>query len=104
MWGLNDAVIGRRIMPEMGRGPAGHEKGDGAAVLARRPDVILFTAARLTPSPLPEELAATGYLYVSERELLALPGFRRSYRWRSVPLSGVTLNFYERIPEEDPLS
>ena len=33
---------------------------------------------------------------------LALPGFRRSYRWRSVPLSGITLNFYQRIPEEDP--
>ncbi len=96
MWGINDALIGRRAMPAMGSGPAGHEKGDGASVLARRPDVILFTEARFSSRPVPEDWLAQGYLYVSERELLELPEFHTSYRWRSVPLASAMLNFYQR--------
>jgi hypothetical protein len=100
MWGINDREIGRRSMPEMGRGPAGHEKGDGAAVLQRRPDVILFTEARFTPAPLPEGGVRLGYLYVSERELLERPEFHHAYRWRSVRLPATTMNFYQRIDED----
>ncbi|MCZ6649904.1 MAG: hypothetical protein O7D35_04485 [Acidobacteria bacterium] len=97
MWGINHAVIGRREMPRMGRGPAGHEKGDGALVLASLPHVILFTEARFSRMPLPENNLASGYLYVSERELLELPGFHDRYRWRSVPLASTMMNFFQRI-------
>ena len=96
MWGINHAAIGHREMPSMGRGPAGHEKGDGALVLAGLPHVILFTEARFSRMPLPERNLARGYLYVSERELLELPGFHDRYRWRSVPLADTMMNFYQR--------
>ena len=98
MWGLNDAHIARRIMPDMGLGSPGHEKGDGAYVLGRQPDVILFTAARFSPRPVDPALLTTGWLSVSERELLDQPEFERRYRWRSVRLSTTWFNYFERIP------
>jgi hypothetical protein len=101
MWGINDAAIGNRVMPAMGSGRAGHEKGDGASVLARAPQIILFTEARFTPTPLPEMIVEQSYLYVSERELLDLPGFHDRYQWRSVPLASTTLNFYQRKQDGD---
>jgi arabinofuranosyltransferase len=101
MWGINDAAIGRRIMPDMGTGTAGHEKGDGASVMERAPRIILFTEARFTAAPLPEKFLRQSYLYVSERELLDLPGFNERYEWRSVPLASATLNFYERLEDGD---
>jgi arabinofuranosyltransferase len=42
MIGLNDHHIARRRPPNMGRGLIGHEMGDGAYVLDRRPDIIVF--------------------------------------------------------------
>jgi hypothetical protein len=99
MWGINHAAIGRREMPRMGSGPAGHEKGDGALILASLPDVILFTEARFSPRPLPEKNLVSGYLYVSERELLELPGFHDRYRWRSVPLATTMMNFFQRMED-----
>lgn len=96
MWGLTDREIGHRAMPRMGSGAPGHEKGDGIRVLSQRPDIILFTAARFSQAPLPEVAVARGFLYVSERELLALPDFPRLYRWKSVRLPSVVMNFYER--------
>jgi hypothetical protein len=54
---------------------------------------------------LPEAVIHQSYLYVSERELLALPEFRRRYAWRSVRLPDTTLNFFQRRePEETPAS
>jgi hypothetical protein len=96
MWGINDREIGRRRMAGMGSGPAGHEKGDGALVLGRRPDVILFTEARFSRVPVPERALPLGYLYVSERELLDLTEFHRLYRWRSVRLTDSFMNFYQK--------
>ena len=98
MWGLNDAHIARRIMPDMGHGSPGHEKGDGAYVLGRQPDVILFTAARFTPRPIDAALLDTGWLSVSERELLDLPEFERRYAWRSVRLGSTWFNYFTRVP------
>jgi hypothetical protein len=100
MWGINDREIGRRRMAGMGSGPAGHEKGDGALVLGRRPDVILFTEARFSRAPMPEQAVPLGYLYVSERELLDLADFHRLYRWRSVRLQDRFMNFYQRKDSE----
>ncbi|MFQ5767325.1 MAG: glycosyltransferase family 39 protein [Acidobacteriota bacterium] len=96
MWGINDKVIGRRSVQGMGRGTAGHEKGDGAYVFSRQPDVILFTAARFSDIPFPEDLIPESATFLSERELLALPGFHTAYRWRSVLLRTTTLNFYQK--------
>jgi arabinofuranosyltransferase len=42
MLGLNDEHIAHKPIDEMGHGKAGHEKGDGAYVLSRRPDLILI--------------------------------------------------------------
>jgi len=99
MWGLDHRGIARRTIPTMGGGLPGHEKGDGRAVLAVQPDVVLFTAVRFTREPFPADRVAhlpPETLSVSERELLALPEFRQDYRWRSVALQSATLNFFER--------
>jgi len=42
MMGLNDHHIARRRPANFGRGWLGHELGDGAYVLGRRPDVIIY--------------------------------------------------------------
>lgn len=42
MLGLNDVHIAHRSMRTMGARKAGHEKGDGAYVLSRKPDLILI--------------------------------------------------------------
>ena len=94
-------ILGRRRIAGMGRGPAGHEKGDGALVFGRRPDVILFTEARFSQAPVPERAVPLGYLYVSERELLGLAEFHRLYRWRSVRLPDRYMNFYQRKDGEE---
>ena len=61
--------------------------------------MILFTEGRFSRLPLPEKNLARGYLYVSERELLELPGFHERYRWRSVPLASTMMNFYQRVED-----
>jgi hypothetical protein len=40
MLGMNDEHIAHRKIPSLGKGWAGHEKGDGAYVLSIRPDYI----------------------------------------------------------------
>ena len=45
MLGLNDVHIAHVEVANMGSGRAGHEKGDGAYVLRRRPDVILLATS-----------------------------------------------------------
>ncbi len=69
MLGLNDVTIAHRAVADMGAGLAGHEKGDGAYVLARNPAVIQFhsSVGRLKPS------------FRSDRELFELPEFHRKY-------------------------
>lgn len=42
MLGLNDEHIAHKPIDVMGYGKAGHEKGDGAYVLSRKPDLILI--------------------------------------------------------------
>jgi arylsulfatase A-like enzyme len=75
--GLNDPVIARRrpaILRTAWQLVPGHQKGDGAYVLARAPDVIILGPA-------------TGYLghvpnrwFLSDLELLGEPAFRERYR------------------------
>lgn len=42
MLGLNDEYLPRHPPPDIGRGSLGHELGDGAYVMRRSPDIIIF--------------------------------------------------------------
>ena len=55
MWGLSDKHIGRRAMPHMGQGMAGHEKTDYDYVFSRKPDLYLpqDTLVSVVPAELP---------------------------------------------------
>jgi hypothetical protein len=69
MLGLNDAHIAHRELPDMGQGLAGHEKGDGAYVYARRPAFVQFGSSYGVPQP----------VFRSDHELLAQSGFLDDY-------------------------
>lgn len=88
MLGLNDLVIAHREIADLGSGRAGHEKGDGAYVLSRRPDYIQFGGASGSRMP----------VYLSDRELYGNPKFRELYEYRVHVLpDGSKLGFYELI-------
>lgn len=87
MLGLNDTQIAHRHMPRMGRGQAGHEKGDGAYVLSRKPDIIHFASS----------LGGRKPRFIGDREIASDPAFKRDYVYREFRLpSGRKLGFYER--------
>jgi hypothetical protein len=67
MLGLNDHHIARRRPPEVGSGRLAHELGDGAYVLSRRPDLIVYHVGSL------------GSALRSGRELDALPEYHELY-------------------------
>jgi len=86
MLGMNDEHIAHCEMPNMGAGFVGHEKGDGAYVLSRRPDVIIFGSAEGWREP----------TFPSGLELYDLHKFHELYEFRSVRLpSGGYLKFYQ---------
>jgi hypothetical protein len=88
MMGMNDVHIAHREIPQFGRGRPGHEKGDGAYVLSRRPDYIIFNGG-----------LGSQYPYMpGDKEIYANPGFRELYSLRVQRLaSGCDLRIYERI-------
>src|SRR5262249_9366109 len=97
MLGLTDLHIAHVTMPNMGRGMAGHEKGDGLYVLGRRPDVVLFMQTRITADgPVPLEEAGRRMNFMAELQLWQSKDFQHEYEWVSVPLSGYTLNYFRR--------
>lgn len=73
MLGLNDLHIARHRPPDMGSGLLGHELGDGAYVLARKPDLVVFCGTG-------EMYGVTVPCTRSDRELAALPEFKKFYR------------------------
>lgn len=78
MLGLNDRHIARRRVKSPG-GQIGHNKGDGAYVLARRPDYVLpgFPYGEKVLEPrLP-----------GDRDLFTSPDFHRHYRQQTVELA-----------------
>jgi arabinofuranosyltransferase len=79
--GLTDKHIARTTPKDMGTGMAGHEKGDGAYVLSRRPDYIMFTGAPIS-SPTPR--------FRSDLELNALQEFHFQYRPVKAPFRYTT--------------
>lgn len=97
MLGLCDRTIARRRMPAGRTSLAGHEKGDGAYILSRRPELILFMQARFTAGPLALTQVGQGRFGVSEEELWKDESFHRLYRLTSAPLPGFIFNYFERI-------
>jgi len=69
MLGLNDPYLPRHRPPDFGRGLIGHELGDGAYVLERKPDLVLFR------SPAGQKDA----VYLSGRQMQASKEFARDY-------------------------
>ena len=69
MLGLNDPYLPRHRPPDFGRGLIGHELGDGAYVLGRKPDLVLFR------SPAGQKDA----VYLSGRQMQASKEFARDY-------------------------
>lgn len=86
MLGLNDEHIAHVPIESMGQGRAGHEKGDGAYVLSRRPDAILLGNVAVLPQPLDSALMSKKLILRSEKEIWATPEFHREYELVSVPL------------------
>ncbi|MCX8064495.1 MAG: hypothetical protein N3G21_04905 [Candidatus Hydrogenedentes bacterium] len=87
MLGLNDEHIAHRHIPNLGKGFAGHEKGDGKYVLSRKPDYIMFGSASGNKSP----------RFLSDREIAIEKEFAENYVYRTYPLpSGKVLHIYER--------
>lgn len=87
MLGLNDAHIAHRQMPRMGEGMAGHEKGDGAYVLSREPDLIQFGPSWGESRP----------IFVGDGELARSPEFRRRYVLATYVLpSGDKVRFHRK--------
>jgi hypothetical protein len=85
--GLTDAHIAHREMPGMGKGRPGHEKGDGAYVLAQAPDYVQFGSAVGSRKP----------AFVGDKELAALAEFQEQYELQTYPMpSGRKLKLYVR--------
>lgn len=99
MMGLTDPHIGRRKVASMGLGPSGHEKGDGAYVLSRRPDIILFDKGHLFPAEVAAEEVLKGARGVSEVELARAPELLQDYQMlkASIP-AGIFYWFQRRRP------
>ena len=87
MLGLNDLHIARTASADLGKGRAGHEKGDGKYVLSRSPDYILMGNVAVLPYPLNEEGMAEKLVLKSERELWANPAFHDAYELVCIQLS-----------------
>ena len=94
MLGLTDKHIAHKSIETMGLGSAGHEKGDGAYILSRKPDVIQFASS----------LGAMQPMFRSETEMYAMPEFQEQYEAKVIGLpSGKDLVLYfrkERTVEE----
>jgi 4-amino-4-deoxy-L-arabinose transferase-like glycosyltransferase len=87
MLGLNDPHIAHRQMPRMGQGMAGHEKGDGAYVLSREPDLIQFGPSWGEARP----------VFVGDGELARSPEFERRYVLATYALpSGRKVRFHRK--------
>lgn len=90
MLGLNDVHIAHVEVPNMGEGRAGHEKGDGAYVLRRRPDIIMLSTAYGGRFP----------RFLGDRQLYNNDRLHREYRYERYRLSeDVKVGFFVRRAE-----
>ncbi len=104
MLGLNDEHIAHVEVTKMGRGRAGHEKGDGNYVLSRAPDYILLGNVAVLPFPLDEKSMAKKLILKSEHELWANPEFHKNYELHCVRLADAGLFQYFTFFQKKNLS
>jgi arabinofuranosyltransferase len=79
MLGLNDRLIAKQPGVSMGSGRMGHEKGNGALVLDRRPDIILMRN-QINPIPgVPAQPESTDFFYKPIREIWETKSFHLDY-------------------------
>ncbi len=103
MYGLTDEHIAHRVMPDMGKGYAGHEKYDVDYVLLRRPTYIAPMPLRNKPFDLKDwHHFDDNPWFPDNAEMLDSPVFQALYAPRSVDLSGyvspeegTVLNFFQ---------
>jgi hypothetical protein len=89
MLGMNDEHIAHRKIPSLGKGWAGHEKGDGAYVLSIRPDYIQLGSKLGSKHP--------SKRFLSDNEIYKSPMFLRMYTFEKYRLnSGDYLNIYKK--------
>ena len=88
MLGLTDENIAHGDAGPMGGGRAGHEKGDGAYVLSRRPEVILLGNVAVLARPLSAEEMPAKLVQRSEHEIWASAEFHRDYERVAVEVGG----------------
>ncbi|AKU90160.1 hypothetical protein [Vulgatibacter incomptus] len=69
MLGLNDGFLARNRPPDFGKGAIGHELGNGAYVLGRNPDLVVFCSPGGSHLP----------CFRSGKEMLRNPRFRREW-------------------------
>jgi hypothetical protein len=107
MLGLNDPVIARSRASTGGGGRAaraGHERGDGAYVLSRRPDYVLLGNVAVLPFPLDDEGVRARLYLTSERQIWDDPSFHQDYERVVVQLDErgpfQFFTFYRRRREE----
>ncbi|HZL85148.1 MAG TPA: hypothetical protein VFD07_07185 [Candidatus Krumholzibacteria bacterium] len=85
MLGLTDAHIAR-AQPDR-RQWIGHEKGDGAYVLSRRPHIIILGGP---------EGSVTPWHFPGDRQIAAAPEFQRDYALRRVVIADFEFVYYAR--------
>jgi len=85
MLGLTDRHIARQ--PADVRQWIGHERGDGAYVLQRRPGMIIFGGPEGSAGP---------WRFAGDQQLAASAEFRRDYELQRVPLGEFDFIFYRR--------
>ena len=105
MLGLTDPHIARRGKGAAGEGTAGHEKGDGAYILARRPDLILLGNVYFVDRfPEAGEEVQIPLFLRSEYEIGHSPDLRRDYQLELLPTDdGRYLAVYRRLDlDENP--
>jgi hypothetical protein len=95
MMGLTDAHIGRLKMERMGKGPAGHEKGDGAYVLRRQPDIILLDRGHLFDHIAQWDEIRQGARGISELELVQSAQFEQLYELRRAQTAAGVLHWFQ---------
>jgi hypothetical protein len=96
--GLTDRHIARRATAGMGKGVAGHEKGDGWYLMEQRPDVALVGNVLVRADPPRVFLEAQWPVYgTTEIEFAEHPARARYYVRDALPLAdGRWLYFFRR--------
>lgn len=96
MMGLTDRHIGRLVMEQMGHGASGHEKGDGAYVLSRRPDIILFDKGHLFDREVGLDEVLNGARGISEFEIARSAELQQLYELRRTRTRAGVLHWFAR--------